>query len=241
MTRHLQKPYCIWPLSDAEGVNDLTKQLSTFNLPTSLSMAKCNNPQSTTVHINEGVSKNLPSREESATLEQTIDTAMSQVLNTTELLELILSNLPATTLYHSRNTCTLWRSLISTSPTLLKYLWFQPSGQPKLPSRPVFQLRDPIVFELNPILQELGIFTARQTEYDECNRRHWFASISFPPRWVTKDAFWRNMYVTEPPIQSLFLRSSWLEKYIECETGITVGMLSDLLEFQVGRLYFFHS
>jgi hypothetical protein len=240
--RHLQQPYCIWPLSDYGEVNPITKKLSTFNLPSSLSMAKCNNPQSAVIHINEGSRKLTTPREvePTRTEEATIDTAVAQVLHTAELLELILSNVSPTTLYHSRNTCTLWRTLIDTSPTLSKCLWFQPSGPAIFPSRDYQQTQGSPPFKLNPIMQDLGIFNARHTEWDECHRQHWFANITFPPRYITKNALWREMQVTQPPIRSVFLRSSWLEKYVECEAGITVGMLSDLLEFQVGRLYFFH-
>jgi len=66
------------------------------------------------------------------------------------------------------------------------------------------------------------------------------ANITFPPRWQIKEAPWREMQICEPPINRVFLRSSWLEKYVEVEGGITAGTMADLLEFQTGVLYYRH-
>jgi hypothetical protein len=243
MTRHLQRPYRIWPLIDQEeeNANARTTEFSSFNLASSLSTSTCDNPQPTSVQINEGSAKATAPQVEAAPLDEAHFNAVAQVLNTTELLELILSHLPPTSLYLSRNACTHWFSLIATSPSLKSSLWFHSPTPAKLPNIDYVPRRSSPQFELNPILQDLNIFQSRHTEWDDCNRRHWFASITFPPRWLTRNAYWREMQITEPPIKRVFLRSSWLDKYVECETGVTAGMLSDLLEFQVGRLYYFHS
>jgi hypothetical protein len=50
---------------------------------------------------------------------------------------------------------------------------------------------------------------------------------------------WRYLQLSEPPIERVVLRSSWLGKTVSGEggKGVTAGQVADLLEFQVGGLY----
>jgi hypothetical protein len=257
MTRHLQRPYRIWPLDDDDKgeVNEATLKFSTMNLESSLSVSKCNNPLPAPVVVknmakspstklqHEQTSHSDP--KESTTI---IASAAQQVLNTTELLEQILSYLDPFPLYRFRTVSAHWTSLIQTSPTLRSNLWLSTAAEalvplcttPHYPSAPS-EMSYSGGFEINPILTALNIFRTSASEEHLYYAPSFLLSIRFPARWRTRDAFWRGMQITSPPVKRLFLRSSWLEKYVQCESGITAGMLADLLEFQTGALFLCHT
>jgi hypothetical protein len=253
MTRHLQKPYRIWPLADLEEdqIETTSSKFSSFNLQCPLSISSCNNPLREKIRMFEqlGVkSRDTPTTTNTEAPSNPARSAIEDVLNTTELLELILCHTLPVTLYKMRYTCSRWKALIETSPTLRKVL-FLDSKRPAInPQRSYSHATSTTLFTLNPILSSLKVLSASSvrisishTEWDVHNHKHIFCTIHFPPRWRIRGAFWREMQIADPPIKRVFLRSSWLEKYIEREGGITAGVLADLLEFQTGRLYFFHS
>jgi hypothetical protein len=159
--------------------------------------------------------------------------ARRSVLLTAELLELILSFLPSPDLWHARNVCQSWDELIMTSPSLLRVLWFTSNLPAQIAARNVTP-KD--VFTVNPVLESLNLVnTERYGHYK-------FASFNFPARWRVVKAPWRDLQICKPPIQRVFLSSSWLEKYLECETGLTAGMIADKVELsRVGTLSSFHS
>jgi hypothetical protein len=241
MTRHLQRPYRIWPLSDLEEDNDntnkLTKELSSFNLDCPLSLAKYEKPYK---------KPGPPIKKPSTTVDWTrvtiitsTCTAAAQVLNLTEMLEAILLQLTPTSLYYARDVCEYWRAVIEASPILLRRLWPETST-PITVTREYYSDLDPKPLKLNPILEGLHLFASHPGTYFDCYRRYYFADATLPLRIRSKKAYWREMQLTEPPVKQVFLRSSWLEKYIFCETGVTAGQVADLLEFREGRLYFNH-
>ncbi|KAF2432867.1 hypothetical protein EJ08DRAFT_677124 [Tothia fuscella] len=244
MTRHLQQPYRIWPLDDLDtgNANEKTLKHSTHNHISSLSAAKCDNPLAKPIRINEMASLEADTVPEKPTPTpakaiKNFETASQQVLTTTELIENILSHLPPVTLYNLRKVNKYWASLIQTSPTLRQNLWLTPSGPAITPSHSKSLKRQ---FTINPVLYSLRIFSTDRGGQGY-PYLHFVCRLRFPPRWRTKDAFWRDMQITDPPVKSIFLRSSWLDKYAENEGGVTAGQLSDMLEFQTGALYWFHS
>jgi len=169
------------------------------------------------------------------------DSASQNVINTTELLEMILSGLPPVDIYFSRRVCRQWKNIVDLSPSLRHRIWISTSEPAIRPTAsPPYGNKYGFKFILNPTLERLKIFTGAESILDECYHQHWFCNIHFPPRWQIRDAPWRGMQITNPPVKSVFLRSNWLEKYVEAENGITAEMIADLLEFQVGRLYFHH-
>lgn len=166
-------------------------------------------------------------------LENSIASAQYSVLHTTELLELILSFLPVADLYQSANVCASWKDLITTSPTLRRALFGLKNTS--VPPAPEHYSSKP-AFVVNPILDSLNLVRA-------CKDSGPFqANINFPARWRTVSALWRDIQVCEPPIRRIFLQSSWLDKYLECDTGVTAGMVADKVELsRVGTLRLFHS
>jgi hypothetical protein len=159
--------------------------------------------------------------------------AQNSVLLTVELLELILSFLPSPDVWRARNVCHSWKELVMTSPSLRTSLWFTSTVPPQTPVRGKLSKE---TFTINPVLEALNLVKASQFTYYK------LANVNFPARWRTVKAPWRELQICEPPIQRVFLNSSWLDKYLECETGITAGMLADKLELsRVGTLSSFHS
>lgn len=159
--------------------------------------------------------------------------AQSSVILTVELLELILSFLPGPDLWRARNTCHSWQELVMTSPSLRRALWLTTDTPAEAPVR-YKPPRD--AFQINPVLESLNL--VKPMGYGLFK----LAEVNFPARWRTVKAPWREMQICHPPISTVFLTSSWLDKYLECETGITAGQLADRLELsRVGTLSSYHS
>lgn len=169
------------------------------------------------------------------TFDETSSQAQHSVLLTAELLELILSFLPSPKLWRARYVCHSWQGLIMTSPSLRRALWFTSTAPAQTPMR-AWNTPARDIFTLNPVLRSLNLLKGGGFGH------HKLTDVNFPARWRTVRAPWRDMQICEPPIQRVFLSSSWLDKYLECETGITTGQLADRLELScVGTLSSFHS
>ena len=163
-------------------------------------------------------------------------TAVAQraVLHTAELLEIVLASLPSIDLWQASYVCRSWSELVSTSPTLRRRLGFTSDSKP---GRPEQTFNSDYHFAMNPVLDSLNLIRATGTSCTNVR-----ATINFPARWRTVKAPWRDLQICEPPIQRMFLQSSWLDKYLECETGITAGMVADRVELsRAGVLKLFHS
>lgn len=190
-------------------------------------------------------------------IQPTPESALSNVLLTTELMESILAKLSPLNLYLSRQVCYTWRNLIDTSPTLQTRM-LRTSALPQKPgygnpyNSPQFIL-NPILIHLNLLSHPTAPAACSRcgSGSQNCNRHvssfdHMFkiAQCHFPPRWrIEKGADWREVQLFDPPIQQVFLRSSWLEKYVIGNegVGVTAGQIADLLEFQTGALFLRHS
>lgn len=166
-----------------------------------------------------------------------MNAAQHSVLLTAELLEIILFFLPSTDLWKMTHVCHSWSEFIMSSPTLRKNLWFTSESAPQMPTRP-YRNPDGVYFAANEVLDSLNLIRGNSFTQTDNFR----ASFSFPARWLVVKAPWRDMQICEPPIKQVFLSSSWLDKYLYCETGITAGQVADRVELsRTGTLRAFHS
>ena len=74
-----------------------------------------------------------------------------------ELLELVLLELPPQTVLQYQRVCHAWKSVINTSPRLLRALWYEPSAETCVDS----ELDSYPRFSFNPLLTYLGLLTLR--------------------------------------------------------------------------------
>ncbi|KIW04064.1 uncharacterized protein PV09_04882 [Verruconis gallopava] len=161
-----------------------------------------------------------------------LSVAQASVLQTAELLELLLSFLPSATLWQARYVCKSWRELIETSPMLRRNLGYTSTLPPQAPTR---ETAIHTVFKINPVLESLNLVKTNRNLFK-------IADFNFPARWRTVKAAWRDLQLCEPPIQRVFLASAWLDKYLECESGLTAGMIADRVELsRVGTLSSVHT
>lgn len=147
------------------------------------------------------------------------------VLRTTELLEIILGFLPRPALWRQTYVCQTWRDLILTSPTLKRHVGFTSMSRPQMPVHE--RISTAQIYKINPVLNSLNLIHKDDNVNGVWPLR---TTVNFPARWRTVNAHWRDLQICEPPLQRVFLQSAWLDKYIECETGVTAGILADRLE-----------
>ncbi|KAL4966095.1 uncharacterized protein BDV14DRAFT_171599 [Aspergillus stella-maris] len=133
--------------------------------------------------------------------EKETDTAMNRVLNTPELLEMVLVQLDMQTLLTSaQRVCRPWRAFITKSPSLQKILFFTPikgSSEWGL----VIDERS-----INPLLQE-KFPTIFPGKHRKRNPHHEFSFSNLPmtrndksmARFLHQDASWRRMLVQQSP------------------------------------------
>jgi hypothetical protein len=229
----------LWPLDDLQCVEsnhvDAVK-ISTVREGAKMAVADLYTTEGEeTEHINK--STNKATHRSSNYPGTTITEAQHSVLLTAELLEIILSFLPSTDLWRMTYVCHSWSELIMSSPTLRTNLWFKSRAAPQTPTRG-WGNQNKVQFICNPILESLNIVHGNTLTYNY----DFYTSFNFPARWRTVKAPWRDMQICEPPIQQVFLSSSWLNKYLHCETGITAGQIADRVELsRTGTLRTFHS
>lgn len=119
------------------------------------------------------------------------DSAQQRVLWTTDTLELVLVQLDIQTLLLAQRTCRLWHSLITTSPSIQKALFYLPRDVKKPIYNPILAKAFPAFFP-HPTT---GMTDAHFTFMT-------FDSIQNPDKIIAynrREASWRRMLVRQPP------------------------------------------
>ncbi|OJD40525.1 f-box domain protein [Diplodia corticola] len=151
-------------------------------------------------------------------------TKMDDVLNTPELLELVLSKLPMRDLLLAQRVCKGFNTAIASSPTLQQALFFRPlpaTAAPPPSSASVKLLHSPDdtptteAWERNPLLA-----LAFWPWFDRSTPRSRFSAPFWDPEtfetlplaaettrfaFLRSEASWRRMLVTQPPVAELNL------------------------------------
>jgi hypothetical protein len=151
---------------------------------------------------------------------------ISEVLNTTELLTLVLSHLdPHSLLLNAPLVSRAWHHIISNTPLLQEALFFRPSPSPHL--------------TLNPLLG--AAFPGYFPVYTECHPDLWNEPwLRNPEAFRRKEASWRKMLIwkggalermrkikvisTIGTMEGYFAQTAYLER----EEGVRMGVLWDL-------------
>ena len=172
-------------------------------------------------------------------------TATFLVLNTPELIEPILLHTDQRTLLVACNRVNnKWRDVINTTPPMKRHLFFEPY-QPSA-SELLVVLGCKNRYLLNPLL-DWGFSSwfkdqedkGTGADSDQSSLLHfttlpWEGSLA---AWKRKDASWRRMQITQPPVQELGVREECME--YGGRTVFRVGFLSFPLgaPLTMGRLY----
>lgn len=130
-----------------------------------------------------------------------MDSAMSQVMLSPELLEMILVQMDMRSLLTSaQRVCHRWASLINKSPSIQKALFFTPIKPPEWGTD---SMQNPLLVDAFP-----SFFPAKDRpdrfKFDFSNLAATRDETAMA-RFVRKDASWRRMLVQQPPIENIGL------------------------------------
>lgn len=129
-----------------------------------------------------------------------MDSAMNQVLDSPELLEMILVQVDMRSLLTSaQRVCLHWASLINSSPSIQKALFFTAIkecewGADENTPNPLLAVAFPSVFPAN------GRTDRFQFDFSDMAITK---DASTMARFVRKEASWRRMLVQQPPIRTI--------------------------------------
>ncbi|KAF2178603.1 hypothetical protein K469DRAFT_467003, partial [Zopfia rhizophila CBS 207.26] len=123
----------------------------------------------------------------------------ARVLNTPELLEAILAQLPPRDLLRAQCISCSFRDTIQASPTLQQALFFRPAP-----------VKEPGVWTINPLLQDLflpwRVFPETNwdlPEYATLELLDWNCSPETVAAFQHPSASWRRMFLIQPPSKKL--------------------------------------
>ncbi|KAJ4293605.1 auxilin-like clathrin-binding protein required for normal clathrin function [Kalmusia sp. IMI 367209] len=176
--------------------------------------------------------------------------ATPQPLVTPELLEMILSKLPLRDLLLAQRTCKAWHVLISDSPTLQALLYFRPAIPSSLPKstssytlNPLLSSAFPFIFNPNKILSkeeaaDWDILWGNKEDpptptpnMDTCVKAFLYTSWNRRPEvWRRKEASWRRMLVSDPPVKTVVWRMQDAGMMGQSWREVVVGFGSEVRE-----------
>lgn len=146
--------------------------------------------------------KMAPTTRSAARKAFTTSTLIPPVLETPEVLEMILLHTDIHTLLSScQRVCRAWRNLITKSPSIQKALFFTPIKESEYGAGE--KVPNSLLAEMFPtIFPTKGDPGNRDFHFSDCTMTNDPATLD---RFIRKDASWRRMLVRQPPILELGL------------------------------------